>query len=111
MHHNEVEISFYYPSLLENLPEDGWLQTCRYCKNQVTGNLMPIKHIEGKVFSKKYSIYVCKNCKKKINNNEKTKKDFLFFSNKLVFEYQLTGKIKSKKTKVQYNELLNNVSY
>ena len=45
MHHNEVEISFYYPSLLENLPEDGWLQTCRCCKNQVTGNLIPIKHI------------------------------------------------------------------
>tara|TARA_Y100000992_G_scaffold54409_1_gene32677 strand:- start:6398 stop:6712 length:315 start_codon:yes stop_codon:yes gene_type:complete len=98
--YKKKEISFFHRSTMESIPEDGWLQNCKYCKNTITGNLMFLKLVEGIYSSKTYNVFVCKDCIKVLEYDESKKASFDLLCNKLVYDYHTTKNISQKNTKV-----------
>ena len=104
------EINFYQKSIMETIPEDGWLQNCKCCKRTITGNLKLITCIKSRRSIRNYSIYTCKDCIKDMKTNSEKMIDYNILCHKLVYEYREKNHINDEFTGVQYFKTIDNSS-
>ena len=57
------------------MPEHGWLQGCFICY-QITGRLLVYDTKETSKNVTEYAVFVCPQCKKKLQNNDKLQEEY-----------------------------------